>query len=101
MHYSYSFTIDTKSLPGNMVEPYKERAMIQGLRSIADMISRDYKYQECEVDARLNTPVYKIELVVLNRDQWWEMLKRITGFLDHWQIERLKQVIIDVEHGNK
>lgn len=97
MIYSYSYFI-SKEVPEHIRDEYKNRSDIQGMHSIANMISRDFKYHEYNIGYRNEKPKYTIELAVFDRQQWYDFIKNLRMALPQEYSEMLMQKIKELEN---
>lgn len=99
MIYSYSYMLP--QTPYGDRERYNEYAQRQGMRQIADMIYRDFKYQEYSVDHWTGQPQYRIELVVFSRSMFDMFLEKLEDIMTLTQSRQLLEFLNELQPDNE
>lgn len=103
MRYSFSYHLPNEySIEEHkQAHNYNSYMQVHGLKEIASMMHRDFKYHEYGIDNWSGGKQCRIELVVFSRKQWRSLLASVKTFLEPWQIKQLRETIFKLEHENK
>jgi hypothetical protein len=65
------------------------------------MINRDFKYEQGRIDHWSGQHIYRLDLVVFDREKWSEFLKRMRNLIgDNLRLfEDVKEIILKLENN--
>jgi len=95
MVYSYNYILPDH--PYVNTETYNEHAQRVGMRNIADMIYRDFKYKADGFDNWSGRQRFKIELVVFDLDTFNAFMQKLEDIMNLTQSRQLLEFLNELQ----